>query len=106
MAKQQDYGFKTPRRRETKNITGFKVGGSLSGGECKVLKSNQLFIENSTKYQIWLPANPYHASGQQLNPKIEEEPKTVGSSPLVFAIWKNIRDTLDKKYGKETDRRE
>jgi hypothetical protein len=52
MAKQQDYGFKTPRRRETKNITGFKVGGDLSGGECKILKSNQLLVEKSTKQRI------------------------------------------------------
>lgn len=37
MAKQKDYGFKTPVRRSTNNITGNKVGGNYSGGECKIV---------------------------------------------------------------------
>lgn len=52
MAKQQDYGFKTPKRRETKNITGFKVGGDLTGGECKILKSNQIIVDKELKQSI------------------------------------------------------
>lgn len=54
MAKQQDYGFKTPKRRETKNITGFKVGGDLTGRECKILKSNQIVVQRELKQSITL----------------------------------------------------
>lgn len=36
MTKYKTYGFKTPVRRQTKNITGHKVGGDLTGGECKI----------------------------------------------------------------------
>jgi hypothetical protein len=58
MAKQQDYRFKTPKRRETKNITGFKVGGDLTGGECKILKSNQIIINKKlTQFKVVSLAN-------------------------------------------------
>ena len=55
MAKQQDYGFKTPKRRETKNITGFKVGGDLTGGECKILKSHQIKVDGKLIQNIQVP---------------------------------------------------
>lgn len=52
MEKRQNYGFKTPKRRDIKNVTGFKVGGALTGGECKILKSNQIVVDKAFKQNI------------------------------------------------------
>jgi transcriptional regulator with XRE-family HTH domain len=50
--KVKDYGFKTPVRRTTNNITGNKVGGSLSGGECKIIRTKKIEIIDSVEYSF------------------------------------------------------
>ena len=48
MAKKKSFGFKTPVRRTTKNVTGHKVGGELTGGECELINT-QLLELNETQ---------------------------------------------------------
>jgi hypothetical protein len=50
MKKIASFGYKTPVRRATKNITGNKVGGDLSGGEVKINSSNRLKINYKEEY--------------------------------------------------------
>lgn len=58
MAKEKSFGFKTPIRRSTKNITGNKVGGDLTGGECKIIRSHKLIIDQDTSYSYLVsPSN-------------------------------------------------
>ncbi len=52
MAKQVSFGFKTPVRRNTKNVTGHKVGGELSGGEVKINYSNRLELAGQKSYEF------------------------------------------------------
>jgi hypothetical protein len=52
MKKTGSFGFKTPIRRITKNITGNKVGGELSGGEVKINNSNRLTVNFKKKITI------------------------------------------------------
>lgn len=59
-------------------------------------------IKNSSKYHVWLPANPYQP-GQLLDITVNEKPSKIGLSPLAIAIWKNTQQELDEKYGKDTD---
>ncbi len=54
MAKQKNYGYKTPVRRSTNNITGHKVGGDLSGGDCKVKFSKRLILNEECTYTFLL----------------------------------------------------
>lgn len=49
MAKQKKFGFKTPKRRATKNVTGNKVG-AYTGGECNVIYTNRLVLKNTKTY--------------------------------------------------------
>lgn len=55
LMKVKNYGFKTPVRRTTNNVTGNKVGGELSGGECKILKAKKINIIDSIKYNFKVP---------------------------------------------------
>jgi 5-methylcytosine-specific restriction endonuclease McrA len=50
--KNKSFGFKTPVRRETKNITGNKVGGELSGSECKIVFTRVLNIDDTNELTI------------------------------------------------------
>jgi hypothetical protein len=45
--KLQSYGYSTPVRRGTNNITGNKVGGNLSGGECRIVRMHSLDIKGN-----------------------------------------------------------
>jgi hypothetical protein len=51
MAKKKNYGFKTPVRRGVKNITGNKVEGNLTGGECKIVKTFAIQVNEKYIYQ-------------------------------------------------------
>jgi hypothetical protein len=55
--KLNDYGFKTPVRRGVNNKTGNKVGGELSGGDCKIVYLNTLKINNNAKFEFYLDKN-------------------------------------------------
>lgn len=48
MAKIKDYGYKTPVRRNTNNITGHKVIGDHTGGECKIVDFNFFKLNNNS----------------------------------------------------------
>ncbi|WP_396169128.1 hypothetical protein [Flavobacterium sp.] len=50
--KQKSYGFTTPIRRSTNNVTGHKVGGKLSGGDCKIVRFNRLVINQNRSVKI------------------------------------------------------
>jgi len=50
--KLKSYGLTTPVRRGTNNITGHKVGGMLSGGECKIIRFKRLIIEKNKKINL------------------------------------------------------
>lgn len=52
MAKKKSYGFKTPVRRTTKNVTGHKVGGSLTGGECELISTQRLELAENQIYKF------------------------------------------------------
>jgi len=52
MAKKNTYGFKTPVRRTTKNVTGHKVGGTLTGGECELINTQLLELSQSQIYKF------------------------------------------------------
>jgi hypothetical protein len=45
MAKEKNYGFKTPVRRITNNVTGHKVGGQYSGAYAKVVRMRVLEVD-------------------------------------------------------------
>ncbi len=53
MAKKKFFGFKTPVRRSTKNVSGHKVVGDLTGGEVKIVKSNSFTFDKS--YELTFP---------------------------------------------------
>ena len=58
MAKQKDYGYKTPVRRGTNNITGNKVGGSYSGGDCKIVPFLETALQkNNSKSEFIISKN-------------------------------------------------
>ncbi|MDM1521723.1 hypothetical protein HX088_00305 [Empedobacter sp. 225-1] len=50
MAKKTTYGFTTPVRRSTKNVTGNKVGGELTGGEYEIKNLYKLTIDSKSEY--------------------------------------------------------
>jgi hypothetical protein len=52
MIKGKDYGFKTPIRRETSNISGHKVGGQYTGANCRIVRGKSIKIEKTTKLQF------------------------------------------------------
>lgn len=55
MAKKQTYGFNTPIRRSTKNISGNKVGGELTGSESELIYTKSLLIESTREFEFSLP---------------------------------------------------
>ena len=57
MAKQKDYGYKTPVRRNTNNISGHKVGGQYSGGDCKIINFKETSIQSNVTYEYRLTTN-------------------------------------------------
>lgn len=92
MAKKQNYGFKTPQRRITKNITGFKVGGELSGGECKIVKSNKILIDKTFEYQYVV--------------SLENVTKLFNQDVAIFAVGGYFYATTDFELGFEINFRE
>lgn len=56
MAKEKNYGFKTPVRRVTNNVTGHKVVGEYSGAYAKVIRMKMLEIDGKYSIQQELPA--------------------------------------------------
>ena len=52
MAKKKSYGFKTPVRRTTKNVTGHKVGGTLTGGECELINTQLLELNKVAQFYL------------------------------------------------------
>lgn len=48
--KQKSYGFTTPVRRITNNITGHKVGGALTGGDCKIGRFQALNVSGKREF--------------------------------------------------------
>ena len=61
MEKKNSFGFKTPVRRTTKNLTGYKVGGNLTGGECELISTKLLKLKDSNKYNFLI--NPKSSIG-------------------------------------------
>jgi hypothetical protein len=57
MAKEKSYGFKTPVRRTTKNISGNKVGGELTGSESEILFSKRLSLDSNYSLEFLIPAS-------------------------------------------------
>lgn len=57
MVKKNTFGFRTPVRRKVKNISGNKVGGDLSGGECKIIFSKRLTLEKNESYSYKVDRN-------------------------------------------------
>ncbi|EAP87173.1 hypothetical protein [Croceibacter atlanticus] len=55
MAKQKKYGFRTPIRRTTKNITGNKVGGVLTGSEAEIKYSKKIIIDKTLTIHYKIP---------------------------------------------------
>ena len=55
MAKEKSYGFKTPVRRTTKNISGNKVGGELTGSESEILFTKQLNLSSNYEAEFLIP---------------------------------------------------
>lgn len=53
--KTKSYGFQTPVRRGVNNKTGNKVGGELTGGECRILYSKQIALTEVVEYVFNLP---------------------------------------------------
>lgn len=54
MSKKKVYGFRTPVRRTTNNVTGHKVGGDLSGAEVKIVLLNKLTLTGPAVYKFSL----------------------------------------------------
>ncbi|WP_447636916.1 hypothetical protein [Flavobacterium microcysteis] len=55
MAKEKSYGFKTPVRRTTKNISGNKVGGDLTGSESEIILAKRLHLEGNYSAEFLIP---------------------------------------------------
>lgn len=70
--KEKNFGFRTPIRRSTKNISGNKVWWELTGWECKIIKSN--FIKtNDSSYNFTL--------------NFEDSIKAFDNNYTIIAIW-------------------
>ena len=57
MAKTRNYGYKTPVRRTTNNVTGHKVGGEYSGGDCKIVSFKTLELKKTVSFEFSLNTN-------------------------------------------------
>ena len=57
MKKTSSFGFKTPLRRTTKNITGHKVHGELTGSECEIIQTSKISVDNNEYTYNIVPDN-------------------------------------------------
>ncbi|THF53454.1 hypothetical protein E6C50_04425 [Flavobacterium supellecticarium] len=57
MEKKQSFGFSTPVRRTTKNISGNKVGGELTGSESEIIYTKKLSIDSAKEFEFLIPSS-------------------------------------------------